>query len=243
MSSRRRSRATTRRSTKGRSKPRSCKSWPRRQRPDPRDPAPIASKASILAIEKGASLSEVLTYLVNEVSQYVDRAVMFIVKGTNVIGWAARGVHPPDAARAISVPAERRHGLSDRPERQARASRTHQPLARHRAGAGASRRQPAGRSRDPADPARQARRHPLLRLEPGGGAAAGRRPDRDPGPLRLEDDRPALARRPRPRSARRRCPRCRRTRRRLLRDRRQRQWRHRTRAPSRIRPPTTEARP
>jgi hypothetical protein len=26
------------------------------------------------------------------------------VKGTNVIGWAARGVHPPDAARAISVP-------------------------------------------------------------------------------------------------------------------------------------------
>jgi hypothetical protein len=74
-------------------------------------PAPAAAgpgadrlKASILAIEKGASLSEVLTYLVNEVSQYVDRAVMFIVKGTNVIGWAARGVQPPDAARAISVP-------------------------------------------------------------------------------------------------------------------------------------------
>jgi hypothetical protein len=70
----------------------------------PSGPGADRLKASILAIERGASLSEVLTYLVNEVSQYVDRAVMFIVKGTNVIGWAARGVHPPDAARAISVP-------------------------------------------------------------------------------------------------------------------------------------------
>jgi hypothetical protein len=70
----------------------------------PAGPGVERLKASILAIEKGASLSEVLTYLVNEVLQYVDRAVMFIVKGTNVIGWAARGVHPPDAARAISVP-------------------------------------------------------------------------------------------------------------------------------------------
>src|SRR5262245_39473403 len=38
-------------------------------------------KASLAEVEKGASLSEVLTYLVNEASKYVDRAAMFIVKG------------------------------------------------------------------------------------------------------------------------------------------------------------------
>jgi hypothetical protein len=48
-------------------------------------------RASIGEIEKGSSLSEVLTYLINEVSQYIDRAAMFIVKGQNAIGWYARG--------------------------------------------------------------------------------------------------------------------------------------------------------
>ena len=51
-------------------------------------------KASVAALEKGSSLSEVLTHLVNEVSQYVDRAAMFIVKGPSAIGWYARGVEP-----------------------------------------------------------------------------------------------------------------------------------------------------
>jgi hypothetical protein len=74
-------------------------------------PAPVASgadvsalKASLAAIEKGASLSEVLTYLVNEVTNYSDRAAMFIVKGANAIGWYARGFQTPDAVKTINVP-------------------------------------------------------------------------------------------------------------------------------------------
>jgi hypothetical protein len=65
-------------------------------------------KASLAEVEKGANLSEVLTYLVNEVAGYVDRAAMFIVKGTttgsNAIGWYARGVTPGDAIKQVSVP-------------------------------------------------------------------------------------------------------------------------------------------
>ena len=52
-------------------------------------------RASLAAVEKGSSLSEVLTYLVNEVSGYTDRAAMFIVKGANAIGWYARGFQTP----------------------------------------------------------------------------------------------------------------------------------------------------
>ncbi len=63
-----------------------------------------ALKASLRAIEKGASLSEVLTYLVNEVGQYIDRAAMFIVKGPNAIGWYARGVQPPDVVKSVTIP-------------------------------------------------------------------------------------------------------------------------------------------
>jgi hypothetical protein len=61
-------------------------------------------RASVAEIEKGASLSEVLMYLVNEVANYIDRAGMFIIKGTNAIGWYARGVEPPDLVKQISVP-------------------------------------------------------------------------------------------------------------------------------------------
>jgi hypothetical protein len=60
-------------------------------------------KASLAEIEKGASLSEVLTYLVNEASKYVERAAMFIVKGQSAMGWYARGVQPADAVK-INVP-------------------------------------------------------------------------------------------------------------------------------------------
>jgi hypothetical protein len=63
-----------------------------------------ALKASLAAVEKGASLSEVLTYLVNEVGQYVERAAMFIVKGTSAIGWYARGFQAPDAIKTINIP-------------------------------------------------------------------------------------------------------------------------------------------
>jgi hypothetical protein len=61
-------------------------------------------KASVEAVEKGTSLSEVLTYLVNEVSGYVDRAVMFIVKGPSAIGWYARGLEPSDGVKQINIP-------------------------------------------------------------------------------------------------------------------------------------------
>lgn len=61
-------------------------------------------KLSLAEVEKGASLSEVLTYLVNEVVHYVDRAAIFIVKGTSAIGWYARGVEPADVVKNISVP-------------------------------------------------------------------------------------------------------------------------------------------
>jgi hypothetical protein len=61
-------------------------------------------KASVEAVEKGTSLSEVLTYLVNEVAGYVDRAVMFIVKGPSAIGWYARGLDPADGVKQINIP-------------------------------------------------------------------------------------------------------------------------------------------
>src|SRR5262249_57446828 len=63
-----------------------------------------ALRASLAGVEKGTSLSEVLTYLVNEVSQFVDRAAMFIVKGPSAIGWYARGIPQPEAIKQISVP-------------------------------------------------------------------------------------------------------------------------------------------
>jgi hypothetical protein len=61
-------------------------------------------KASIAEIEKGSNLSEVLTYLINEVAQYVDRAAMFIVKGPSAIGWYGRGFDQADAVKQVNVP-------------------------------------------------------------------------------------------------------------------------------------------
>jgi hypothetical protein len=61
-------------------------------------------KSSLAAVEKGTSLSEVLTYLVNEVSQYLDRSAMFIVKGPSAIGWYARGVEPADLVKQVNIP-------------------------------------------------------------------------------------------------------------------------------------------
>ena len=77
--------------------------------PPPEPAAPVGPgfdqlKASVATLEKGASLSEVLTHLVNEVSQYVDRAAMFIVKGPSAIGWYARGVEPADVIKQVNVP-------------------------------------------------------------------------------------------------------------------------------------------
>jgi hypothetical protein len=61
-------------------------------------------KASLAEVDKGSSLSEALTYLVNEVAQYVDRAAMFIVKGPSAIGWYGRGFQPPEAVKQVNVP-------------------------------------------------------------------------------------------------------------------------------------------
>jgi len=77
--------------------------------PPPEPAAPIGPgfdqlKASVATLEKGTSLSEVLTHLVNEVSQYVDRAAMFIVKGPSAIGWYARGVEPAEVIKQVNVP-------------------------------------------------------------------------------------------------------------------------------------------
>jgi len=60
-------------------------------------------KASLAEVDKGSSLSEVLTYLVNEVGHYVDRAAMFIVKGPSAIGWYGRGINPPEAVKQVNV--------------------------------------------------------------------------------------------------------------------------------------------
>ena len=60
-------------------------------------------KASLAEVDKGASLSEALTYLVNEVARYVDRAAMFIVKGPSAIGWYGRGFEPPEAVKQANV--------------------------------------------------------------------------------------------------------------------------------------------
>jgi hypothetical protein len=60
-------------------------------------------KASLAEVDKGSSLSEALTYLVNEVAQYVDRVAMFIVKGPSAIGWYGRGFEPPEAVKQVNV--------------------------------------------------------------------------------------------------------------------------------------------
>src|SRR6185369_13394034 len=77
--------------------------------PPPEPAAPVGPgfdqlKASVASLEKGTSLSEVLTYLVNEVSGYVDRAAMFIVKGPSAIGWYGKGMPTPDALKQVNVP-------------------------------------------------------------------------------------------------------------------------------------------
>ena len=61
-------------------------------------------KASIAAIEQGSNLSEVLTHLVNEVTRYIERAAMFIVKAQNAVGWFGAGVDSPEVLKTISIP-------------------------------------------------------------------------------------------------------------------------------------------
>jgi hypothetical protein len=69
----------------------------------PPGPSYDALKSALATIEKGTSLSEVLTYLVNEVAQHVPRAAMFIIKGPSAIGWYAKGFEPSDGIKQLSV--------------------------------------------------------------------------------------------------------------------------------------------
>ena len=144
-----------------------------------------------------------LTYLVNEVAQYVDRAAMFIVKGTSAIGWYARGIEPADAVKQINVPLSADTVFRIVSQLAPRPARPRQPLAGHR----------PGTWRGWAAAPRAILAVPLILRDklaailycdtsedeiPG----ARGRPDRGPGPLRGQDHRPALARCPRPRPPR-----------------------------------------
>jgi hypothetical protein len=61
-------------------------------------------RASLLEIDKGTSLSEVLTYLVTQSAGQIERAAMFIVKGTSAIGWYGRGFDQPELIKQLNIP-------------------------------------------------------------------------------------------------------------------------------------------
>lgn len=78
-------------------------------------PAPVAAAAeagpsiavllsAMAEVDTGANLTEVLTSLVNESAKQVDRVAMFIIKGTNAVGWYAKGFDVNDAVKQIQVP-------------------------------------------------------------------------------------------------------------------------------------------
>ena len=60
-------------------------------------------RASLAEIDKGTSLSEVLTHLVKECSAYIERSAMFIVKGTSAIGWYGRGFDQPEMIKQLNI--------------------------------------------------------------------------------------------------------------------------------------------
>jgi hypothetical protein len=65
----------------------------------------IAVLLSAMAeVDTGANLTEVLTSLVNESAKQVDRVAMFIIKGTNAVGWYAKGFDNNDAVKQIQIP-------------------------------------------------------------------------------------------------------------------------------------------
>ncbi len=60
--------------------------------------------AAMAEVDTGANLTEVLTSLVNESAKQVDRVAMFIIKGTNAVGWYAKGFDLNDAVKQIQIP-------------------------------------------------------------------------------------------------------------------------------------------
>ena len=80
-------------------------------------PEPVAAPAAVEAgpgiavllaamteVDTGANLTEVLTSLVNESAKQVDRVAMFIIKGTNAVGWYAKGFESNEAVKQIQIP-------------------------------------------------------------------------------------------------------------------------------------------
>jgi hypothetical protein len=76
-------------------------------------PAPVATEAgpgiavlvsAMTEVDTGANLTEVLTSLVNESAKQVDRVAMFIIKGTNAVGWYAKGFEVNEAVKQIQIP-------------------------------------------------------------------------------------------------------------------------------------------
>lgn len=76
-------------------------------------PAPMAAEAgpgiavlvsAMAEVDTGANLTEVLTSLVNESAKQVDRVAMFIIKGTNAVGWYAKGFEVNEAVKQIQIP-------------------------------------------------------------------------------------------------------------------------------------------
>ena len=121
-------------------------------------------KASLAAVEKGASLSEVLTYLVNEVVAVRRPRGDVHREGPERDRLVRARASSPPSGQADQRPAERRHGVPRRPQLAARrCARWPSRLAGHRAGAGPPRRRAPGRPGRAPHPARQAGRHPLLR--------------------------------------------------------------------------------
>ena len=74
-------------------------------------PAPVEAGPGIAVllsamteVDTGANLTEVLTSLVNESAKQVDRVAMFIIKGTNAVGWYAKGFDVNDAVKQVQIP-------------------------------------------------------------------------------------------------------------------------------------------
>lgn len=74
-------------------------------------PAPVETGPGIAVllsamteVDTGANLTEVLTSLVNESAKQVDRVAMFIIKGTNAVGWYAKGFDVNDAVKQVQIP-------------------------------------------------------------------------------------------------------------------------------------------
>ncbi len=100
------------------------------RQPPPRGGADYSGlKASIAAIEKGTSLSDVLTHLLTEVQKSIERAAMFIVKNNAAVGWYARGYDHSETIKTLNIPltADTVFRLVSSSRRATRGHITHSP--------------------------------------------------------------------------------------------------------------------